>query len=629
MFEFGGGVQVGEVSAGAEAAASALLADVAALDEVGRSCRIENRCAARKVLAAGRFWESWIERDIRLGSGDIVDCGNNAIAELAVRMGCSKTVAESFASLGMDLRLRLPLARAAFEAGELDLPRVRAIARETTGLTPETVAVLEPEIVAAARHLTPGPLAGEISRLISEFSAEEAAAQRETAQQLGRRIIKRGRGTTTSTIEVTVSPEEAEQVMQLVAEFAATVCPHDKRGKQCRLVDAVMAIMHGEPYLQCSCGRDDCTQAGRTALPGRRASLTQITIDVATLLGLLSEPAYLHGHGPIDPELARRLAADGTWQALLTEALNLAEELGLIHHDDGDASDEGGTGQTSSGGFATPAAETEDGTKTDTGTTDGADPAAREAAAPINDTAPQPEPEPEPEPTADTSVHTDPVPTTADASPPLPPRFCLRSYLARGNRRKAGYVPDFGTLAPPRPCTTTPPAPTSIGTITEAILAAIDADPTLARPQYPDGHGGFATPPDGALSYRPDAATTALVRARDGHCRFPGCTRPAAQCQTDHIVEYWAYDPAAGGWTIVSNLQSLCQFHHQLKTLGLWTVTALPGHALLWTSHTGTTAITLPAGAHGSHTLTTPSPHITGRRGHIPPPPTPPDPPPF
>jgi hypothetical protein len=106
MFETGGGVR-----SGVEAEVASLLADVAALDEVVGSCRAENRFAARKVLAAGRFWESWIERDVRLGSGDIVDCGNGAIAELAVRMGCSKTVAESHASLGMDLRLRLPLAR--------------------------------------------------------------------------------------------------------------------------------------------------------------------------------------------------------------------------------------------------------------------------------------------------------------------------------------------------------------------------------------------------------------------------------------------------------------------------------------------------------------------------------------
>ncbi|MGW6375832.1 DUF222 domain-containing protein [Rhodococcus sp. NPDC055112] len=280
MFESGDGVS--EVGSGVEAEVASLLADVAALDEVAWSCRAENRFAARKVLAAGRFWESWIERDVRLGSGDIVDCGNGAIAELSVRMGCSKTVAESYAALGMDLRLRLPLAREAFESGELDLPRARAIARETTGLKPETVAALEPGIVAAARQLTPGPLAGEIGRLVSEFSAEEAAAQRNTAQELGRRIVKRSRGNS-STIEVNVSPEEAEQVMQLVAEFAATVCPRDKRGKQCRLVDSVMAIMHGEPYLRCSCGRADCTQAGRTALPGRRAPLTQVTIGPQAL----------------------------------------------------------------------------------------------------------------------------------------------------------------------------------------------------------------------------------------------------------------------------------------------------------------------------------------------------------
>ncbi|MFG1783499.1 DUF222 domain-containing protein [Rhodococcus oryzae] len=596
MFESGGGVR-----SGVEVEAASLLADVVALDEVGRSCRAENRYAARKVLAAGRFWESWIERDVRLGSGDIVDCGNGAVAELAVRMGCSKTVAESHAALGMDLRLRLPLARAAFEAGELDLSRVRAISRETTGLKPETVAVLEPGIVAAARQLTPGPLAGEIGRLVAEFSAEEAAAQRETAQELGRRIVKRSRGTM-STIEVNVSPEEAEQVMQLVAEFAATVCPHDKRGKQCRLVDAVLAMMHGEPYLRCGCDRVDCTQAGRAALPGRRAPLTQITMDVATLVGLLSEPAYLHGHGLIDPELARKLAADGTWQALLTEALNLAEELGLVSHDEGPTSDANGAGE-------------------------------RSAVGTVNDleSGPVADDEPADETKGERFAQAKADPPSSEAPlPPLPPRFCLRSYLARGSRRKAGYIPEFGMAPPPRSCTSPPPpAPTSIGTITDAILAAIEADPTLARPKHPDGHGGLTTPPDGALTYRPDAATAAMVHARDGHCRFPGCTRPAAGCQLDHIIEYRAHDPISGGWTIATNLHCLCQFHHQLKTLGLWTVTALPGHAMLWTSRTGTTALTLPAGAHGSHTLTTPAPRITGRRGHTPPPVTSPDPPPF
>lgn len=160
------------------------------------------------------------------------------------------------------------------------------------------------------------------------------------------------------------------------------------------------------------------------------------------------------------------------------------------------------------------------------------------------------------------------------------------------------------------------PVPLSLGTVAEAILAAVRVDPTLALGQYPNGHGGLPAPPDGALTYRPDAATVAMVRARDGHCRFPGCARPADACQVDHIVEFRIWDPAAGGWTIVSNLECLCAFHHQLKTLRLWNVVALRGHALLWTSSLGTSEVTLPAGAQGSDSPAVPGPRIIGSRGH-------------
>ncbi|AQA20917.1 hypothetical protein BTZ20_4841 [Rhodococcus sp. MTM3W5.2] len=500
MFESGGAVGVGEVGSGVEAEVASLLADVAALDEVAWSCRAENRFAARKVLAAGRFWESWIERDVRLGSGDIVDCGNGAVAELAVRMGCSKTVAESHAALGMDLRLRLPLARAVFESGELDLPRVRVISRETAGLRPETVAALELGIVAAARRLTPGPLAGEIGRLVSEFSAEEAAARRETAQELGRRIVKRSRGII-STIEVNVSPEEAEQVMQLVAEFAATVCPHDKRGKQCRLVDSVMAIMHGEPYLRCSCGRADCTQAERAALPGRRAPLTQVTIDIATLLGLLSEPAYLHGHGLIDPELARKLAADGTWQALLTEALNLAEELGLVTHPEGDDTDGEGNHR---------AADCEGVHDSDNQpTAEPVDyPAGRVGA--VDEIAPESK-------SADRSARTEADPPEfATPPPPLPPRFCVRSFLSRGSRRKAGYIPnsvwhlhrDRALHHHPRPASA--PSPTRSSPPSKPTPPSPDRNTptdTAASPPHPSAPSPTVPTPPPPRSSTPATAT--------------------------------------------------------------------------------------------------------------------------
>lgn len=61
--------------------------------------------------------------------------------------------------------------------------------------------------------------------------------------------------------------------------------------------------------------------------------------------------------------------------------------------------------------------------------------------------------------------------------------------------------------------------------------------------------------------YVPSEAMKAFVRARDGHCIFPGCTTPARRCQLDHRIPY-----GEGGPTTPWNLFSLCQRHHNLKT---------------------------------------------------------------
>jgi hypothetical protein len=47
------------------------------------------------------------------------------------------------------------------------------------------------------------------------------------------------------------------------------------------------------------------------------------------------------------------------------------------------------------------------------------------------------------------------------------------------------------------------------------------------------------------------------VTVRDRHCRFPGCTQPAAACQPHHIIPR-----SKGGPTSLTNLINLCSFHH-------------------------------------------------------------------
>lgn len=91
--------------------------------------------------------------------------------------------------------------------------------------------------------------------------------------------------------------------------------------------------------------------------------------------------------------------------------------------------------------------------------------------------------------------------------------------------------------------------------------------------------------------YRPGKALAARVRARDGRCRFPGCSVPAARCQLDHVV------PHPQGATEEVNLHCLCPAHHGFKHHAGWRLVRAPGGTCTWTAPTGPTHVTLPASA--------------------------------
>lgn len=141
-------------------------------------------------------------------------------------------------------------------------------------------------------------------------------------------------------------------------------------------------------------------------------------------------------------------------------------------------------------------------------------------------------------------------------------------------------------------------------TVSATTLAGLDD-----RPAELDGHGpldpdiaralagrnkgwtrlfldadGLVTETD---TYTPSEPMRRYLRARDQHCRFPGCRMPAHRCEIDHN-----HDHATGGRTRLDNLSHFCTTHHALKHPDVdpdhrWTARSGPGGSIHWTSPLG------------------------------------------
>ncbi|MGY5884006.1 HNH endonuclease signature motif containing protein [Modestobacter lacusdianchii] len=92
--------------------------------------------------------------------------------------------------------------------------------------------------------------------------------------------------------------------------------------------------------------------------------------------------------------------------------------------------------------------------------------------------------------------------------------------------------------------------------------------------------------------YEPTPAQRRFLQARDRTCRHPGCRRPAARTDLDHVCAH-----RDGGATDCTNLCCLCRRHHRLKTHAPgWRYRMTPDGTLHVTTPSGVTRTTRPPG---------------------------------
>lgn len=124
-------------------------------------------------------------------------------------------------------------------------------------------------------------------------------------------------------------------------------------------------------------------------------------------------------------------------------------------------------------------------------------------------------------------------------------------------------------------------------------LGSLDPDDARALAGRNSGWTRLFLDPSGLVTetdtYTPTEAMRRFLRARDEHCRFPGCRMPVYRCDIDHT-----HDHALGGPTAIGNLAHLCKTHHALKHPDVpeahrWTARQLPDWTIEWTSPLGRT----------------------------------------
>jgi hypothetical protein len=303
---------------------------------------------------------------VRRLPGGLPDAWEEGVThEVAGELGISLSAADGLVGLAWALEARLPRIGAALDAGVIDYVKAKAIAAETSVLDDAHVAAAE-ELIVAARLAgkTPGQIGKIAARAVVTVDPDGARKRREQAEKDDARVRFWRERAGTSALAAYGLPTDA--ALQANANIGQRAQEYKKAGLEGTMdqlrVLAYLDILNGTTASDRIAQAQDATPDGGSAAdssggedepgddpedgdagddgpedggpgggPDDRpapdsgsgpaagqpapvpsaglAARANLTFPLATLLGLADRPGEGHGLGPLDPDLARRLAA--------------------------------------------------------------------------------------------------------------------------------------------------------------------------------------------------------------------------------------------------------------------------------------------------------------------------------
>ena len=305
--------------------------------------RLASWSAAMELAAAGDLWRRrWAEEQ----AGN-TGAARHADDEIAAALTLTRRAADQVLSLAIALRC-LPLTSQALTAGDIDLPRAMVIADEVTGLGNEHAAAVEQAIVGAAAGQTTGQLRAATRRAVLSTDPRAAHKRKERALQDARVERWDEHGGTAALAGRDLPPASVlaadKNLSALARQLKRASAPGtlDQLRAQVYLalltggsVESLIPASPGPAADMPSDGSGEGSGEGfadpagdspaRPAPPGASGSVN-LTMPLASWLGLSDAPGNVAGFGPLDADDSRTIAdalsgrADTKWCLTLTDS---------------------------------------------------------------------------------------------------------------------------------------------------------------------------------------------------------------------------------------------------------------------------------------------------------------------
>lgn len=290
--------------------------------------------------------------------GGVFHCVDDEEREdVATALRLSPTTAQSRIDVARVLVGHLPNTISALAAGEISAAHATAIAKETAtairnGLSADAVFRVEQSALAHAEFHTPGQVANKVKTTIAKLAPEEFEEIVDRARD-ARRVSCYPEADGMATVVAILPAEDAQMVMKSIEAFIVKRNTDDanESARISELLEQINNVNNSDlsdPAIQLKVAQlqaqlvatsdwsllsadmkraDALTSIAAQALaaladdvrPHRRPFTVSVAIDLPTLLGLAENPGQLAGYGAIPASVARKLAADATWQRFVSD----------------------------------------------------------------------------------------------------------------------------------------------------------------------------------------------------------------------------------------------------------------------------------------------------------------------